>query len=140
MSGETVFIDSNVFVYAGQADQKHAKHRVAALNLLRDTAGRSVISVQVLNEFHSAMLKHKVPEADIRRLSQDMMTNTSVKLVTPATVRLSWAVRDKYGFSIWDSLIVASAIESKCSTLYTEDLQDGQLIDRKLTIRNPFKG
>jgi predicted nucleic acid-binding protein len=42
--------------------------------------------------------------------------------------------------SNWDSLIVASALESQCSILYTEDLQHGQVIDQVLTIVNPFHG
>jgi predicted nucleic acid-binding protein len=46
---------------------------------------------------------------------------------------------NRYGFSIWDGLIVAAAIEAKCSTLLTEDLQHGQVVDG-LRIENPFLG
>jgi predicted nucleic acid-binding protein len=46
--------------------------------------------------------------------------------------------RPSTSFHIYDALIVASALEAECTTLYSEDLQDGQVIDGPLTIRNPF--
>ncbi|SDN51183.1 PIN domain-containing protein [Desulfonauticus submarinus] len=63
-------------------------------------------------------------------------------MVVPLTldiVRKSWEIKEKYKFSYWDSLIVASALENNCSILYTEDMQDGQIIEKKLEIVNPFK-
>jgi predicted nucleic acid-binding protein len=44
----------------------------------------------------------------------------------------------RHGFHIYDALVVASALEANCDTLYTEDLQDGQLVEERLNIRNPF--
>ena len=44
----------------------------------------------------------------------------------------------RYNFYYWDSLIVASALENNCSILYTEDMQDGQVIEESLKIVNPF--
>jgi len=46
----------------------------------------------------------------------------------------------QHGFHIYDAVIVAAALEAGCATLYTEDLQSGQVIDGRLTIHNPFKG
>ena len=48
-------------------------------------------------------------------------------------------LRSKHNFSYWDSLIVASALENACEVLYTEDLQDGHVIEGRLRIVNPFK-
>jgi predicted nucleic acid-binding protein len=47
-------------------------------------------------------------------------------------------ISDRYGFSYWDSLIVAAALDAGCAVLYTEDLQNGQTIDSALRIINPF--
>ena len=47
-------------------------------------------------------------------------------------------IAERHGIRIYDALILASALGANCTTLYTEDLQDGQVIDRRLTIRNPF--
>jgi predicted nucleic acid-binding protein len=48
-------------------------------------------------------------------------------------------IAQQYGFGIYDAMIAAAALEAKCSTLYSEDLQDGQVVDGELTIRNPFR-
>ena len=56
---------------------------------------------------------------------------------TPELYRGGLRIRARYGFSFYDSLIVAAALEAGCTTLYSEDMQDGQRIEG-LTIRNPF--
>jgi predicted nucleic acid-binding protein len=48
-------------------------------------------------------------------------------------------LRATHRFSYWDSLIVAAALESRCAVLYSEDLQDGQIVDGTLTIKNPLR-
>lgn len=48
-------------------------------------------------------------------------------------------IAHKYGYNFYDALVVAAALEASCTTLYPEDLQDGQVINQQLTIRNPFK-
>jgi predicted nucleic acid-binding protein len=48
-------------------------------------------------------------------------------------------LRAQYSLSFWDSLVVASAIESGCNVLYTEDMQDGLTLEGQLTIVNPFR-
>ncbi len=58
---------------------------------------------------------------------------TPAELITAATLRLN------YSLSYWDSLIVASAINSECSILYSEDMQDGLQVHKKLKIINPLK-
>jgi predicted nucleic acid-binding protein len=55
------------------------------------------------------------------------------------THKAALAIAEKYGYSIFDALIASAALESGCKTLYSEDLQDGQIINRQLTIRNPFR-
>jgi hypothetical protein len=47
-------------------------------------------------------------------------------------------IAEKYQFSFYDSLIIASALKCDCYTLYSEDLQHGQIIEDKLKIINPF--
>jgi predicted nucleic acid-binding protein len=44
----------------------------------------------------------------------------------------------RYGYSIYDSLLVASALIAGCTRLYSEDFQHGQLIERRLRIVDPF--
>jgi predicted nucleic acid-binding protein len=50
----------------------------------------------------------------------------------------SWEIREKHKYSIWDSLIIASALENGCKILYSEDMHHNHLIEKKLRIINPF--
>ena len=59
--------------------------------------------------------------------------------LAPSTLLSALDVGGRYGFSHYDSLIIAAALEAGCATLYSEDLQHGQIIDQSLTIINPFK-
>ncbi|WP_353640740.1 PIN domain-containing protein [Desulfonauticus submarinus] len=79
---------------------------------------------------------------DDKNIQKKLYQIIDVVMVVPLTldiVRKSWEIKEKYKFSYWDSLIVASALENNCSILYTEDMQDGQIIEKKLEIVNPFK-
>jgi predicted nucleic acid-binding protein len=55
------------------------------------------------------------------------------------THRLAVSIAEEYGYSIYDALVASAALEAGCKTLYSEDLQDGQIINRQLTVRNPFR-
>jgi predicted nucleic acid-binding protein len=55
------------------------------------------------------------------------------------TVRKANVLKNKYGYSFYDSLILAAALECGCNTLYSEDMHDGQVIESSLKIINPFK-
>ena len=59
--------------------------------------------------------------------------------ITIDTHQEAVAIAERYGYRIYDALIVASALQARCTTLYSEDMQDGQVIDGELTIRNPFR-
>lgn len=59
--------------------------------------------------------------------------------VTVKTHDTAISIAERYKYSIYDGLILASALETGCNIFYSEDLQDGQVIERSLTIRNPFR-
>ena len=60
-------------------------------------------------------------------------------VITEAVFDDSLSIGLQYGYSTYDSLILAAALASTCGTLYSEDMQHGQIIRGKLTIINPFK-
>nr|NQU91866.1 PIN domain-containing protein [Bacteroidota bacterium] len=66
------------------------------------------------------------------------MPDIELKQISIHTIRIGWEIRLKCHFSIYDSLIIASALEANCETLYSEDLHHNQLIENKLRIVNPF--
>ena len=73
----------------------------------------------------------------VRQILQECIKNCELKTNTSDTVFLALDIAERYGFSFYDSLIVAAAIESKCTTLYSEDMHHSQHIGN-LSIKNPF--
>jgi predicted nucleic acid-binding protein len=133
---DRAFIDSNVFVYAiVQDDPRSAK----AEELISEGG---TVSVQVLNEFAAvARKKTNMPWNEIQLALESIQVLCPDPL--PITLDIhnqALAIAEKYRLKIYDALIVAAALEARCTTLYSEDMQDGQVIARQLTIRNPFRG
>lgn len=130
-----VFLDSNIAVYAVTAgDRRQAK----AEQLI---AAGGVISVQVLNEFVSATRrKLAMPWADVVvGLGALRQQCTPIISLTSDLHATAVDLVDRHGFHIYDACIVAAALEAGCTTLFSEDMQDGMRVDG-LTIRNPFAG
>ena len=134
MSGK-VFFDTNVLVYA---IVENDPRKIRARELL---AVGGTISVQVLNEFVSVVRrKVKMPWDDVRATLQwILLLCPEAVTVTIKTHEKAVGIAERYGYRIYDALIVASALETKCTILYSEDMQDGQVIEKRLTIRNPFR-
>lgn len=135
MSGRA-FIDTNVLIYAvGPASPKRSRAEI----LLR-TLPEAVISSQIIAEFVNICLKKQVlSERETAEAASDWMDIFHYVPITEAIVRRAFAVRSRYGFSWWDSLVIAAALESNCTVLYTEDLQAGQLIEGTLQVEIPFR-
>ncbi len=129
------FFDTNVLIYAVAKNDPRAPKADALL------AGGGVLSIQSLNEFVSvARRKLGTPWKEVREFL-DLICTLCPDLVPISldTHRGALAIAEKYGYSIYDALIASAALEAGCKTLYSEDLQDGQIINRQLTIRNPFQ-
>jgi predicted nucleic acid-binding protein len=136
---DKIFIDTNIFVYAALDDEGEKRKHQKVIELLDEISDKqTVVSTQVLSEFHSVLIKHKLHENDIQKKLNTIIDKNNVALITVETIKSSWRIRTDYKFSLWDSLIIAAALENKCSILYTEDLQNNQLIDNQLRILNPF--
>lgn len=131
---DRVFFDTNVLIYAMAKGDPRTQQ---AEDLL--TAG-GVVSVQVLNEFARVALgKMKMPWADVRDVLEVIQVFCpEPRPITLITHQYALTIAEKYGFGIFDALIAVSALEAKCSILYSEDMQDGQVIDGRMRIRNPF--
>lgn len=134
MGAAKVFFDTNVVLYLLSADQVKADRAEALL------ASGGTISVQVLNEFSAiALRKLKMSWPEIREVLGEVRTICPVEALSLATHDRAIAIAERYKFSIYDALIIAAALLAGCTTLYSEDMQHGQVIDRQLTIHNPFK-
>ena len=67
-----------------------------------------------------------------------LIDTCALKLIDETTLVLAFEISVQFQYSHWDSLIISSALQNNCKILYSEDLQNGQLIRNKLTIVNPF--
>lgn len=133
------FIDTNIFVYSVLEDENEIiKHEKAIAFLDKMLNFEVVTSTQVLNEFYNTLIRHNIPEKNIQERINTIIENSTVSLIRISSIKMSWEIRGKYKFSLWDSLIIASAIESRCSILYSEDLHHNQLIENQLRIINPL--
>jgi len=135
MSAEP-FVDTNIWVYAHTVEQGDKRGPWA--RALVDDGRRFVISTQILSEYCSAMLKNRASDALIQDNIESMILRCEVLLIDTATIRTAHKLKLRYGFSYWDSLVVASALRGDCGILYSEDLQDGQLIEEQLRVVNPL--
>jgi predicted nucleic acid-binding protein len=95
--------------------------------------------VQVLNELAAvARRKLGMSWSDVREITTQVRGLCSVMPLTVETHDRGVRIAQRLRLSVYDGMIVASALLSGCSLLYTEDLQDGQVVDKQLTIRSPF--
>ena len=131
---DRAFFDTNVLVYVvGQKDQRTATAEALVAN-------GGVISVQVLNELASVS-RRKLG------MSWEEICGAldAIRVLCPSPMPLTIDTHDagvriaaKYGFPFYDALIAAAALEAECTTLYSEDFQNGQVLEGHLTVRNPF--
>jgi predicted nucleic acid-binding protein len=133
MSAADDFFDTSILLYLLSNDADKAD-RVERLLERQGT-----ISVQVLNEFAAvALRKCKMPLSAVREVLESLRAVCSVESLTLTTHDAGLGVCERYGFSLYDSMIVSAALTAKVKVLYSEDLQHGQLIDNRLRIINPF--
>jgi len=130
-----VFLDTNILVYCFSDEiQKCA----VAQTLLRTQAG-VMTNVHALGEFVSiATRKLKMDKEAAAECAHGFQKDIIVVPIGIETFTSALRVMNRYKLSYWDSLIVASALESGCEVLYSEDLQHSQLFDKKLKVVNPF--
>ena len=134
------FFDTNVLVYL--FDTAAPKKLARAQVLLQESVneGLAILSTQVLQEFFVAVT---------RKLSTPLSSDTAERVVRDLsklpviqigadTILAAIAVMRRRQLSFWDSLIVQAALQGGAATLYSEDLQHGQIIGT-LTVENPFR-
>lgn len=134
------FIDTNVFIYLFDETDEH-KRTIAEQLIRKALETRSAcISHQVVQETLNVVTR-KLPSPmsaeNARRFPEQILTPLWQIMPSLALYRRGLDLQSRHGFSFYDVLIVAAALESGCTRLYTEDLQHGQKIDG-LVIENPF--
>jgi len=128
------FFDTNVLIYAVAQDDLRSTQAEELL------ASGGVLSVQILNEFASvARRKILMSWSDVMEaLNAFRVLCPSPRPITLEMHEAALKIAEKHGYNVYDALVISAALEAGCTTLYSEDLHDGQTIDGQLTIRNPF--
>ena len=132
------FLDTNILIYLFDKTDEDKSRRATSLVERSLAEGSGCISWQVAQESLNVLTRKlaATPE-DAKRFLDTVLQPLWLVYPSDSLYRDALDVQSRYRFSLYDSLIVASALEAGCSTLFSEDLQDGQTIG-KLTIRDPL--
>ncbi len=132
---DKIFFDTNVLVYCYTATEPNKKSVAVDLAQSPD----AWVSTQVLQELSNTLRKKFGKDwAEITLTVDEVCQNFEVFTNQPDTLRDAIRISDRYGYSLYDSLILSSSIAIGCKIVYSEDMQNGQVIDGSLTIVNPF--
>ena len=133
------FVDTNVLLYANDATagERHEAARALVDRLWRDRCG--ALSIQVLQEFFVNVTRKVAKPIDPESAAERMKSLSRWRVHSPlpddVVAAAIWSTRHQLSF--WDAMIVRSAAELRCHTLWTEDLNDGQVIEG-VRLANPF--
>lgn len=135
-----VFVDSNVLVYNRDKfeSEKQTRAREWLQALWESRLGR--VSVQVLEEYYVTVTRKLDPGLAVREARSDIraLGAWNPVAIDHSLLPAAWDIQDRYGFSFWDSLILAAARRLNCGYVLTEDLQHGQDVEG-LKIADPFE-
>lgn len=133
-----VFFDSNILVY--YADENDARKQKIAVTLIKDAiaSGNGMISTQCLQEFYNVITtKLRCDKDKAKELVKMFADNLPVATISVPLILSAVDISIKSQFSFWDSLILSAASDTGCATVYSEDLNDQQII-AGAKIQNPF--
>jgi len=133
-----VFVDTNVLVYADDADagEKQIRAQEVLQRTVRDES--AVLSTQVLQEYFAIATRKLAIPADKARQRVEALARLHVVIIQPALILAAIDLVRLHSISFWDALIVRSAQSAACTRLLTEDLEDGEMIEG-LRIENPWR-
>jgi predicted nucleic acid-binding protein len=145
-----IFLDTNTLVYILQGNEptpgvaltpsEMEANRKADITLGLLQGANILVGVQVFNEICNVALRRRF---DWKKTRDMLATLEALCLdVVPLTLQVhkrGLALHDKYKLQFYDALMLAAALEGGCTMFYSEDMQDGQLIEKSMTIKNPFK-
>lgn len=133
-----IFIDSNIWIYAFLPENKAGYTRLVHFLKRSFKENLVVVSFQVINEVCFNLKKNGFSEDKISKIIRSFERKCIIVDFSFDILLRAADLRKKHAFSYWDSLIVASALFSQSKILFSEDMQDGRIIEG-LSIKNPMK-
>jgi len=138
---DKVFLDTNILVYLFDKSEKEKQTSVKKLVEDHLPQTRMFVSIQVINEFINVTGKKISSPISPSKQKEIIEFINDIFIITPLILNTTLSaleISQRYKFSFWDSLIISSALENKCSVLYSEDMQNGLSINNKIKIVNPL--
>ena len=133
-----VFLDTNILVYAEDADSAGKQAIAAALVAECYLKGEAVISTQVMMEYYNVAVRKLKLEPTFAAQRLRLFAKFRTVSTTPQLVLAATDLHRLHSLSFWDAMILQAAITSGCDTLYSEDFNAGQIVSG-VKIVNPFK-
>jgi predicted nucleic acid-binding protein len=137
------FIDTNIWLYRLFDDERIEqieRERKRKIAVLITEESNLIISTQVINELSFNLLKKaKLNENEVKIIIKSLVNRCQIVKFDLIIWESASNLRNNYSLSFWDSLIIACALCAKANILYSEDMQDGLIIDNQIRIINPFK-
>jgi predicted nucleic acid-binding protein len=129
----SISLDTNILIYNHYSINKNYQDIANDLLLLHP-----VVSTQVISEYLNVMKRlYLMPKANLLNFCAQWTSQCNIHPVDTSTVKLAEHLILRYDFQIFDSIIIASAIEAGCEVLYSEDMQHNMKVEG-LSIINPF--
>ena len=127
------FFDTNILLYMASTDFAKAEKAEKIV------AEGGAISVQVLNEIANvARRKMQMRWADLHVFLSALRGLLTVEPISAAVHETGLALAERHNLSVYDAMIAASALHAGCDTLWSEDMQEGMVLELRLRIVNPF--
>ena len=132
------FFDTNVLVYMQDVSDLVKQKKARDLLATHNKDGSAIISTQCLQEYYNVITKKMKQDKIVAKLVvHSFAESIPVIQITPALIENAIDISVKTQFSFWDSLMISAACSANCKILYSEDLNNGQVING-VTIQNPF--
>ena len=129
-----IALDTNILVYLYEDGNVH-KRKICELLIV----DKPVISSQVISEFLNVTKRLlKLPKIEILEKAKILFSKCEIIAVNQQTLEQALLLINRYDFQLFDSMIVASALQAGCTILYSEDLHQNLLVENRLRIINPF--
>ena len=134
---DRVFLDTNIVIYLYSEDENYK--RDIACNFVNSS--NCITSIQAMNEASNVWLKkYKLDKYEIAKYLDELEAICDdIVLIRRKTIDQALNIKDRYGYSFYDCLMLGAALEANCGIILTEDMKSGQVINDTLKILNPFE-
>lgn len=134
---DKIMLDTNlwVYLYAQNVPDKQAKVR----QIIADEFANIVLSTQILGEIFHVLTRKKLTTVQAaKEIVAELVTSFPVASIDTNKVLQAMDIHQRYGFSYWDSLVLATAFAEECHIVFSEDMQHGQSLEQTVQLLNPF--